>query len=75
MIEFYKKEYENKLKNVEINTKIAHFHRINREELSFMYKNFYETNNSFYRIDENDLLVDNESFYLYEDWLVRNDDN
>ena len=33
MIEIYKKELENKLKNVDFNTKLVHFHNINREEL------------------------------------------
>lgn len=73
MIEIYKKELEDKLKNVEINTKIVHFHNIKKDELILMYKNFYQTNNLSY-IDFKDIEVDNISFSLYEDWLVRFND-
>ncbi len=75
MIEIYKKELENKLKNVEFNTIKAHFHNIDREELNLLYKNFYHTNNSSSFLYLEDLEVDNLSFALYEDWLVRRNDN
>lgn len=73
MIEIYKKELEDKLKNVEINTKIVHFHNIKKDELILMYKNFNQTNNLSY-IDFKDIEVDNISFSIYEDWLVRFND-
>lgn len=73
MIEIYKKELENKLKNVEINKKTVHFHNIKKEELILMYKNFFETNN-LSCLSFEDMEVDNLSFSLYEDWLVRFDD-
>jgi len=73
MIEIYKKELKDKLKNVEINTKIVHFHNIKKDELILMYKNFYQTNNLSY-IDFEDIEVDNISFSIYEDWLVRFND-
>lgn len=73
MLENYKKELENKLKNVEIHTKIVQFHNINREELNLMYKNFYETNNSFNPLGIEDLEIDNLCFSCYEEWLVRNE--
>lgn len=73
MIRVYKQELENKLKNVEIHTKILYFHNINREELNLMYKNFYEINNSFYPLSLEDLEVDNLCFSSYEQWLVRNE--
>jgi len=72
-IRVYKKELENKLKNDEINTKIVHFHNINKEELNLMYKNFYETNNFYYSLSLENYEVDNLSFSLYEDWIVRNE--
>ena len=73
MIEIYKKELEDKLKNVEINTKIVHFHNIKKDELILRYKNFYQTNNLSY-IDFKDIETDNISFSIYEDWLVRFND-
>lgn len=73
MIRVYKQELENRLKNVEIHTKIVHFHNINREELNLMYKNFYEINNCFYPLGLEDLEVDNLCFSSYEQWLVRNE--
>ena len=73
MLRIYKKELENKLKNVEINTKIVHFHNISKEELNLMYKKFYEINNSFYPLSFEDLEVDIICFSLYEEWLVRNE--
>lgn len=73
MIEIYKKEFENKLKNVEFNTKTIHFHNIKEEELILAYKNFFE-NNNLSKISFEDMEVDNLSFSLYEQWLVRSDD-
>lgn len=70
----YLKEYNDELKNVEINTKTIHFHNINREEIIFMYKNFYETHN-LDSISKNDMLVDNLCLTNYEKWLVRFDDD
>ena len=74
MLKRMRNEYENLLNNVEFNTKLAHFHNMNKEDLDLMYKNFYKTNNlsSFSNID--DVRVDNLSFSLYEQWLVRFDD-
>ena len=71
MIEIYKKELENRLKNAEINTKIVHFHNINKEELNLMYKNFYEINNFNYPLSSTNYEVDNTSFSLYEKWIER----
>jgi len=73
MIENYKKELENKLKNVDFNTKLVHFHNINRKDLNLMYKNFYETNNCN-SLSEKDIEVDNLSFAIYENWLVELND-
>lgn len=73
MIEIYKKELENKLKNVDFNTKLVHFHNINREELNSMYKNFYETHNCS-SLTVEDMEVDNLSFSLYEEYIVRFND-
>ena len=74
MIEIYKKELENKLKNVDFNTKLVHFHNIKKKEINFMYKNFYKTNNCNC-FSEKDIEVDNLSFALYENWLVEINDN
>lgn len=74
MIEIYKKELDEKLKNVDFNTKLVHFHNINSKEINLMYKNFYETNNCI-SLSNEDVLVDNLSFALYENWLVELDDN
>lgn len=74
MINIYKKELENKLKNVDFNTKLVHFHNINKEELNSMYKIFYETNNCN-SLSVEDMEVDNLSFSLYEEYIVRFNDN
>ena len=74
MIENYNKELINKIKNVDFNTKLVHFHNINRKELNLMYKNFYVTNNCI-SLNEKDIEVDNLSFVLYENWLVEFNDN
>lgn len=74
MIENYNKELLNNLKNVDFNTKLVHFHNINKKELNLMYKNFYETNNCI-SLNEKDIEVDNLSFVLYENWLVEFNDN
>ena len=74
MIEIYNKELENKLKNVDFNTKLVHFHNINRKDLNLMYKNFYETNNCN-SLSTEDVEVDNLSFSLYEEFIVRFNDN
>ena len=73
MIESYKKELENATKNVDFSTKRAHFHIIRIEELDLMYKNFYEINNLNISFEEN-LDLDNYSFFLYENWLARFND-
>ena len=73
MIEIYKKEFDSKLKNVEINKKTVHFHNIKKDELILMYKNFYQTNN-LDNISSQDMEIDNLSFSCYENWLVRFDD-
>ena len=73
MIESYKKELENATKNVDFSTKRAHFHMISIEELDLMYKNFYEINNLNISFEEN-LDLDNYSFFLYENWLARFND-
>ncbi len=73
MIEIYKKELENKLKNVEINTICVHFHNIKKDELNSMYKKFFDTNN-LSCINFEDMEVDNLSFSVYEEWLVRFND-
>ena len=69
----YIKEFDLVLNNVEINTKTMHIHNIKKEEMIFMYKNFFETNN-LSELSFKDLEVDNLSFSLYEDWLVRFND-
>lgn len=74
MIEIYNKELENKLKNVDFNTKLVHFHNIKKKELNLMYKNFFESNNCI-SLSEKDIEVDNLSFALYENWLVEFNDN
>ncbi len=72
-MENYIKEFDLVLNNVEINTKTMHIHNIKKEEMIFMYKNFFETNN-LSELSFKDLEVDNLSFSLYEDWLVRFND-
>jgi len=74
MIEIYKNELNNKLKNVDFNTKLVHFHNINKEELDSMYKKFYKTNNCN-SLSTEDVEVDNLSFSLYEEFIVRFNDN
>lgn len=74
MIELYKKELENKIKDVDFNTKLVHFHNMNKKDLISMYKNFYETNNCI-SISLESIEVDNLSYALYEKWLVKIDDN
>lgn len=69
----YIKEFDLVLNNVEINTKTMHIHNIKKEEMILMYKNFFETNN-LSELSFKDLEVDNLSFSLYEDWLVRFND-
>ena len=74
MLKRIRNDYDKLLNNVEINKKSAHFHNMNKEDLNLMYKNFYETNN-LSSISNIDIETDNLSFYLYEEWLVRLDDN
>lgn len=73
MIKIYNKEFTNQLKNVEINKKTVHFHNIKKDELIFMYKKFYQTNNLDI-ISSQDMEIDNISFSCYENWLVGFDD-
>ncbi len=74
MVKNYLKKYNEELNNVEINTKVVHYHNINREEINFMYKKFYETHN-LDSIPQDDIFLDNMCLSTYEEWLVRFNDN